>query len=90
MDTLVFVAALQWNVYKLLFVGSLSFFRSLHLSLHRLSLPQPWCGLRDEELSQQSGIAGCIFVHASGFIGGNDTYEGTLEMAAQTLAKNGQ
>lgn len=51
----------------------------------RLSLPQAWCGLRDEALSQQSGISGCVFVHANGFIGGNETYEGALEMAARTL-----
>merc|ERR1712048_879390 len=37
----------------------------------RLSLPKPWCGLRDEELSTEAGIPGCIFVHASGFIGGH-------------------
>ena len=29
-----------------------------------------WRGLRDNELSEKSGIPGCIFVHASGFIGG--------------------
>lgn len=32
-----------------------------------------------------SGIKGCIFVHASGFIGGNETREGALEMARKTL-----
>lgn len=36
----------------------------------RKALPQAWCGIRDEALSQLSGIPGCIFVHASGFIGG--------------------
>ena len=29
-----------------------------------------WRGLRDEELSETSGIPGGIFVHASGFTGG--------------------
>lgn len=29
-----------------------------------------WRGVRDEALSQVSGIDGCIFVHMSGFIGG--------------------
>ena len=29
-----------------------------------------WRGIRDEKLSEISGIAGGIFVHASGFIGG--------------------
>lgn len=36
----------------------------------RKALPEAWRGLRDEELSKVSGIEGCIFVHASGFIGG--------------------
>ena len=51
----------------------------------RLSLLEEWKGIRDEELSKLSGIAGCIFVHASGFIGGNNTYEGALEMARRAL-----
>lgn len=51
----------------------------------RLSLPKEWCGLRDKELSQLSGIDGCIFVHANGFIGGNETYDGALAMAEKTL-----
>jgi urease accessory protein len=36
----------------------------------RKALPQEWRGLRDEALSQVTGVPGCIFVHASGFIGG--------------------
>lgn len=52
---------------------------------NRLSLPEEWCGLRDEELSEKSGIKGCIFVHATGFIGGNKTYDGVLEMARMAL-----
>jgi len=48
-------------------------------------LPTAWRGLRDAELSAVSGIAGCVFVHASGFIGGNDTVEGALEMAKKAL-----
>ncbi|XP_067884605.1 UPF0160 protein MYG1, mitochondrial [Heterodontus francisci] len=52
---------------------------------NRLSLLEEWQGLRDEELSAVSGIAGCVFVHASGFIGGNTTKEGALEMARVTL-----
>lgn len=30
-------------------------------------------------------MPGCVFVHASGFIGGNDTYEGALQMARLSL-----
>lgn len=36
----------------------------------RKALPEPWRGLRDEELSAKTGVPGCIFIHASGFIGG--------------------
>ncbi|XP_069735694.1 MYG1 exonuclease [Phaenicophaeus curvirostris] len=53
----------------------------------RLPLPEPWRGFRDEELSQLAGIPGCVFVHASGFIGGNRSREGALEMARRTLAQ---
>ncbi|XP_062842271.1 UPF0160 protein MYG1, mitochondrial [Trichomycterus rosablanca] len=52
---------------------------------NRLSLLEEWRGVRDENLSQLSGIPNCIFVHASGFIGGNKTREGALEMARRTL-----
>ncbi|AOW04609.1 uncharacterized protein YALI1_D33105g [Yarrowia lipolytica] len=47
----------------------------------RKPLPEEWRGLRDEELSEKSGIPGGVFVHAAGFIGGNKTLEGALEMA---------
>lgn len=52
---------------------------------NRRSLPENWRGLRDEELCAVSGIEGCTFVHASGFIGGNKSYEGALEMARKAL-----
>uniref|UniRef100_G3NUK3 Chromosome 12 open reading frame 10 n=1 Tax=Gasterosteus aculeatus TaxID=69293 RepID=G3NUK3_GASAC len=52
---------------------------------NRLSLPEEWRGVRDEALSELSGIKGCIFVHAGGFIGGNKTQEGALEMTRRTL-----
>ena len=32
--------------------------------------------------------AGCVFVHASGFIGGNATREGVLEMARRALKED--
>ena len=51
----------------------------------RLSLLDEWRGLRDEPLIALSGIKGCIFVHASGFIGGNETREGVLNMVRRTL-----
>ncbi|KAF6136214.1 hypothetical protein GIB67_036892 [Kingdonia uniflora] len=51
----------------------------------RKPLPVQWRGLRDEELSELSGIPGCVFVHMSGFIGGNKSYEGALSMAREAL-----
>lgn len=51
----------------------------------RKALPAQWRGLRDEELSKESGIPGCVFVHMSGFIGGNLTFEGALAMAKAAL-----
>ena len=52
---------------------------------NRKSLPEAWCGIRDEELSSLTGIDGCVFVHASGFIGGNKTRKGVMEMAVKAL-----
>ncbi|XAR70123.1 hypothetical protein NMG60_11026885 [Bertholletia excelsa] len=51
----------------------------------RKPLPSHWRGLRDNELAKESGIPGCVFVHMSGFIGGNQTYEGALSMARAAL-----
>eukprot|EP00741_Cyanophora_paradoxa_P001051 tig00000455_g1012.t1 len=52
---------------------------------NRRSLPAAWRGLRDDALSAASGVPGCVFVHAGGFIGGNKTREGALAMAARAL-----
>ena len=52
---------------------------------NRKALPEAWRGVRDEELSGVAGIPGCVFVHASGFIGGNVTFEGALEMARKAV-----
>ena len=35
--------------------------------------------------SAAAGVPGCVFVHASGFIGGNDTLEGAVAMASKAL-----
>jgi len=51
----------------------------------RKALPSTWRGVRDAELSSVAGIAGCVFCHASGFIGGNQTYDGAFEMAVTAL-----
>jgi len=52
---------------------------------NRKALPEAWRGVRDDKLSQISGIPGCIFVHAAGFIGGNQSFEGALQMAKEAL-----
>ncbi|KAL0951152.1 hypothetical protein HGRIS_007886 [Hohenbuehelia grisea] len=52
----------------------------------RKALPEAWRGLRDDELSKTSGIDGGIFIHASGFIGGNNTKEGALAIAKAGLS----
>lgn len=51
----------------------------------RVFLHKDWQGVRDEELSRVSGIADCVFCHATGFIGGNKTRAGALEMALKSL-----
>ena len=51
----------------------------------RKPLAPQWRGLRDDELSTAAGIPGCVFVHMSGFIGGNQTYDGALAMARASL-----
>ncbi|MBA0801034.1 hypothetical protein Gohar_011426 [Gossypium harknessii] len=51
----------------------------------RKPLPAQWRGLTDDELSKEAVIPGCIFVHISGFTGGNQTYEGALAMARTAL-----
>lgn len=52
---------------------------------NRKGLPEAWRGVRDEELSRVSGVAGGVFVHASGFIGGNASFEGALAMAQKAV-----
>ncbi|KAI0855244.1 putative UPF0160 protein C27H6.8 [Xylaria cubensis] len=47
----------------------------------RKALPEPWRGARDEALDGITGVPGGVFVHASGFIGGNKTFEGAKAMA---------
>ena len=54
---------------------------------NRLSLPEEWRGVRDQDLASVAQIAGARFVHAAGFIGGADTYEGVLRMAQVALTR---
>lgn len=52
---------------------------------NRKPLPAQWRGLRDQELDKVSNIPGCVFVHASGFMGINATFEGALQIAQKSL-----
>lgn len=52
---------------------------------NRKPLPEEWRGLRDEELSEKSGVPGCVFIHAAGFIGGAKTKSSVLKLAKLSL-----
>jgi len=52
---------------------------------NRLSLPEAWRGVRDNDLEKVSGIEGATFVHSGGFIGGNKTKEGVMKMVNESL-----
>ncbi len=54
---------------------------------NRLSLPEEWRGVRDSDLSTIANIPGCTFCHRSGFIGGNESFEGALRMAIVTIER---
>ncbi|PVU97000.1 hypothetical protein BB561_000850 [Smittium simulii] len=55
---------------------------------NRKPLPASWRGLRDAELSALCGIDRCVFVHSSGFIGGNATLDGALAMAIKAISSS--
>ncbi|VDK33645.1 unnamed protein product [Anisakis simplex] len=63
---------------------------SIYPYVRRLPLPEKWRGCRDEELSKISSIPDCIFVHMSGFIGGNKRREGAIQMAKRSLELAGK
>jgi len=52
---------------------------------NRKGLPVEWCGLRDQVLSDKTGVEGCIFIHANGFIGGAKTREAALKLAQMAV-----
>lgn len=54
----------------------------------RRPLPQNWRGLGGAELSRIVGMPGCVFVHATGFIGGHERLEGAIEMGKRSMASN--
>lgn len=51
----------------------------------RKAICKDWLGLRSDELCKVSGIDGCTFVHNTGFIGGNNTLQGAIDMATKSL-----
>jgi uncharacterized UPF0160 family protein len=53
--------------------------------LTRKGLPEPWRGVRDDALSKLTGVEGCIFIHASGFIGGAKSKASALQLAKLAL-----
>lgn len=58
---------------------------SMNSFTSRKALPEPWRGIRDEALSELAGVPQSVFVHASGFIGGNKTREGALALAKKAV-----
>jgi uncharacterized UPF0160 family protein len=52
----------------------------------RASFPEPWGGLREEELTVTSGIADAEFVHPGLFCAGAGSLEGALAMVEKALA----
>jgi uncharacterized UPF0160 family protein len=52
----------------------------------RVRFPKAWGGLRDGELATVNGIPGSTFCHSAGFLAGNETLGGALQMAKQALA----
>ncbi|XP_020811142.1 UPF0160 protein C27H6.8 [Drosophila serrata] len=53
--------------------------------LGRKFLPTPWRGLRDDDLSEKTGIKDLVFVHHNGFIGGAKNEEAAMAMAIKSI-----
>lgn len=51
----------------------------------RISVPDEWCGKRDGELQELTGIKEARFIHPGGFIGGTDSYEATMALAKRII-----
>uniref|UniRef100_A0A0K0E8Q9 UPF0160 protein MYG1, mitochondrial n=1 Tax=Strongyloides stercoralis TaxID=6248 RepID=A0A0K0E8Q9_STRER len=52
---------------------------------NRAALKKEWRGLDREKLIELSGISDIEFVHASGFIGGADSFDSVIEMGIRSL-----
>ncbi len=51
----------------------------------RIKFPEEWRGVRDENLTQISGVVGAIFCHKGGFLAGAKTKEAALRLAQKAL-----
>ncbi|QPG76180.1 hypothetical protein FOA43_003566 [Brettanomyces nanus] len=51
----------------------------------RKKLPEQWRGLRDNALSEKTGIPNCVFIHAAGFTGGVKSKEGAIKLAKMSI-----
>jgi len=51
----------------------------------RISFPESWLGLRDEELARASGVEDAIFCHKSGYMFKVGSKDGALEVARRCL-----
>lgn len=47
----------------------------------RIKVPEEWCGKRDSELVELTGVKGARFIHPGGFIGGAENFESIMELA---------
>jgi uncharacterized UPF0160 family protein len=52
----------------------------------RLALAEGLRGLRDDALSTAAGVDGCVFVHASGFVGGAKSLNAVIKLAEISMA----
>lgn len=53
--------------------------------LSKVPLKKEWRGLRENDLIRLSSIDGCVFVHATGFMGINRLLEGAKKMCNESL-----
>ena len=51
----------------------------------RMDLPKSWAGLRDQELSEVTGVSDSVFCHMNLFIGGAKSLEGAIRLAGVAL-----
>ncbi len=55
----------------------------------RISFPESWRGLRDDEMAKASGVPDAIFCHNSGFLAVAKSKEGALQLVRKTFRELG-